>query len=108
MEKESIDALAVQDGQMSARSARSLNINGNIHHMVPMPSARSSQGQYEGGSDAVKRTVTLTTKGIINETIKKTKDGRYELGLGIQTIKTGPVESLPCGQCGNFVSTVPC
>jgi hypothetical protein len=74
--------LQEEDGQMSARSARSITINGNVHNMVPMPQM-SARSNFEGGSSDVKRTVTLTTQGILNETVKKTKDGRYELGLGI-------------------------
>ena len=71
-----------EDGLQSARSSRSIVLNGAVHNMVPMPGMDSHRSmQMEGGkSDAPKRTVTLTTDGIINDPIRKTKDGRMVFG----------------------------
>ena len=59
--------------------------------MAPPPSS--------GGTAKSKQIVKMEAVGMMPAT--------GSLGVALSTLKTGPIANLPCGNCQNFVTTVP-
>ena len=60
--------------------------------MAPPP-----KDSFPSGDIPTKNVVKMQAVGMLPD----------KLGRALETLKTGPIENLPCGNCQNFVTTVP-